>query len=152
MPDNDYFRDPRVQRLLLDILFVWCKLNPDVGYRQGMHEVLAPLIWVLDADCVEAANASNHDVQIAEVLDCRYLEHDAFTLFSRIMESAKVFYEPTSAVNESGEAPIITRSRHIMRHVLSAVDPELATHLVKIEVLPQIFLMSVHGFFIGDSH
>ena len=35
---------------MTDILFIYCKLNQDVSYRQGMHELLAPLYWVLEHD------------------------------------------------------------------------------------------------------
>ena len=35
---------------MLDLLFIYCKENPELGYRQGMHEVLAPIIFVLHAE------------------------------------------------------------------------------------------------------
>ncbi|KAJ3080196.1 hypothetical protein HK102_003224 [Quaeritorhiza haematococci] len=60
-PDQTYFREPYVQSAMTAILFIWCKVNPDVSYRQ--------------------------------VLDPNYVEHDAFVLFSRVMRSAKVWYE-----------------------------------------------------------
>ena len=142
MPDNEYFRDPRIQKLLLDVLFVWCKLNPDVGYRQGMHEVLAPLVWVLDADAVSVEEAKDtEELVVAEILDSRYVEHDAFTLFARIMQTAKSFYEQVDEKSSEGEAPMITKAKHIFNDLLPAVDPELASHLRRIDILPQIFLM-----------
>jgi TBC1 domain family protein 5 len=142
MPESDYFRDPRIQKLLLDVLFVWCKLNPDIGYRQGMHEILAPLVWVLEADSVETTTTElNHTSVVGEVVDHSYVEHDAFTLFARIMQTAKSFYEQADKKSEDGEAPMIVRSRHILDELLPSVDPELASHLRRIDVLPQIFLM-----------
>jgi TBC1 domain family protein 5 len=142
MPDSDYFRDPRIQKLLLDVLFVWCKLNPDIGYRQGMHEILAPLVWVLDADAVHVTVAGKDSTGVvAEQLDARFVEHDAFTLFARVMQTAKSFYEQADKKSEDGEAPMIMRSRHIFEDILPSVDPELAAHLRRIDILPQIFLM-----------
>lgn len=35
MPEEPYFRQSDAQQKLLDILFIFCKLNQDVGYRQG---------------------------------------------------------------------------------------------------------------------
>src|ERR1700710_343134 len=98
MPENLYFRQPDTQRMLLDILFIYCKLNPDVGYRQGMHELLAPVLWAVERDAVEigdpakglAQNGSQAVLQTA--LDSRYIEHDTFTLFGLIMQTAKSFY------------------------------------------------------------
>lgn len=152
MPEEPYFREPETQRMLLDILFVFCKINQDVGYRQGMHEVLAPLLWVVDQDSVDIAQVSESDKLIGATLDKTYVEHDAFTLLSLIMRSAKSFYElgepekragnlaiPSSAPQHG--SPIIERSRRIHEEYLAQVDPELAAHLTKIEVLPQIFLM-----------
>src|SRR4051794_39656039 len=84
MPDNTYFRQPTTQKMMLDILFIYCKLNPDLGYRQGMHELLAPLLWVVERDAVEnTTDVAQHscDDWVRDVLDMRYIEHDAFTLY-----------------------------------------------------------------------
>ena len=35
---------------MLNILFCYAKENLDVGYRQGMHELLAPILFVLHAE------------------------------------------------------------------------------------------------------
>lgn len=32
------------------ILFIFAKLNPDIGYVQGMNEVLAPLFFIFKTD------------------------------------------------------------------------------------------------------
>lgn len=94
MPDNLYFREPSTQAMLLDILFVFCKLNQDVGYRQGMHEVLAPILWVLSRDAMDLKSHDTcEDDLMRESLDARFLEHDAFTLFGIVMQTVKSFYE-----------------------------------------------------------
>jgi TBC1 domain family member 5 len=131
-----------VQQQLLDILFVWCKLNPDVGYRQGMHELLAPILWVVDNDSLAEEKM---DSDLKNLLDQQYIEYDSFTIFSSLMQTAKAFYEPASKSEEKeGEevdSPMVTRSKHIFYNLLPAVDPELSTHLQDIDILPQIFLM-----------
>lgn len=35
---------------MLDILFCYAKEEPNIGYRQGMHELLAPILFVLHAE------------------------------------------------------------------------------------------------------
>ena len=35
---------------MLDILFIYSKEKPDLAYRQGMHEILAPIMFVLHAE------------------------------------------------------------------------------------------------------
>lgn len=47
---GSYFQTPGCQGVLRRILLLWCIRHPDHGYRQGMHELLAPLLYVLEAD------------------------------------------------------------------------------------------------------
>ena len=139
--------------MLLDILFIYCKLNPDIGYRQGMHEVLAPILWVVSRDAIDptdigadAEGQAVSDSLIMASFDHRYIEHDAFTLFGVIMQTAKSFYE-MGGIEQAGTAatpnnsPIVKRSKCIHEEYLHRTDPELAEHLTAIEVLPQIFLI-----------
>ncbi len=160
MPDNFYFREPTTQTMLRDILFIFCKLNPDVGYRQGMHELLAPLLWVIEGDAVDgkAAEEVDHGLEregiLETTLDSSYIEHDTFTIFSIIMRSAKSFYEidgqglagPATQSGGGSAAPqnksaIVIRSQRVHEDLLGTVDPQLADWLKEIEVLPQVFLM-----------
>ncbi|MCJ1307338.1 hypothetical protein MMC25_000984 [Agyrium rufum] len=147
MPENLYFREPVTQARLLDILFIYSKLNADTGYRQGMHELLAYVLWVVDIDSIdpESTNeedgpAYNDDTLLKAALEAQYVEHDAFTLFCIIMQNAKSSYELGDGGNQSN-SPIVARSNRILEDYLHAADPELAAHLVAVEILPQIFLI-----------
>lgn len=148
MPDSVYFRQSATQKMLLDTLFIYCKLNEDVGYRQGMHEILAPVLWVVEADAIDPTQAQAHEDRLfSQVLDSRYIEHDTFTLFGLIMHHAKSFYAPAlSDANKSDptastDSPMIERSKRIYNTYLLKADPALYAHLVKQEIVPQIFLM-----------
>ncbi|MCJ1387688.1 hypothetical protein MMC18_000531 [Xylographa bjoerkii] len=145
MPENLYFREPTTQTILLDILFIFCKLNADTGYRQGMHEVLAPILWVVSRDAIDPStlteqdlNTSESDDPVRQALDYSFIEHDAFTLFCIIMQTVKSFYEMGSTTSSS---PIVERSKRIHEDFLRRVDPELTKHLTAIEILPQIFVI-----------
>lgn len=143
MPDNVYFRQPATQNMMLDILFVWCKMHPSIGYRQGMHEILAPLLWVVERDAIEVvenkAGATDHT--LAEMLDSGYIEHDTHMLFSIIMQTAKSFYAPAETGSTTKDTPMLIRSSRIFENCLLRADPELHAHLVKLEIVPQIFLL-----------
>ena len=149
MQDNFFFREPSTQKKLLDILFIYSKLNPDTGYRQGMHELLAPILWVVDCDAVDArpsqedarsGEIDNEDMML-DILDAAFVEHDAFSLFCALMQTAKAFYE----VGDSKTSPLVGRSRRIHEELLATIDPELEHHLSSIEILPQIYLVYVHA-------
>ncbi|RKF79388.1 TBC1 domain family member 5 [Golovinomyces cichoracearum] len=156
MPDDFYFQNSRCQKMLLDILFIFCKINQNVGYRQGMHELLAPLFWVIDQDAidltgdVESKDVSGDELLLREILDHNFIEHDSFILFSLLMRSAMPFYEPGGPVcsptldSDPSKAQIpliIKKSQRIHEVYLAQLDPELANHLSQINVLPQIFLI-----------
>ena len=150
MPENLYFREPSTQNMLLDILFIYCKLNRDIGYRQGMHEVLAPIVWVISRDAIDpvSLDASHSELDDLAILNLDYgfLEHDAFTLFGAIMQNVKTFYEMGSNNDPNtlgllNNSPIVERSKRIHENYLHHADPELAEHLTAIEILPQIFLI-----------
>ncbi|KAL8667286.1 MAG: hypothetical protein Q9202_000859 [Teloschistes flavicans] len=153
MPENSYFRESPTQTMLLDVLFIYCKLNRDVGYRQGMHEVLAPILWVISRDVIAVEKPGDTEQEhllesqlLSECLDVRFIEHDTFTLFAIIMQTVKSFYEVGSSsqaapLGTPGNSPIVERSRRIHEIYLHQADPELAEHLTAIEILPQIFLI-----------
>lgn len=143
MPDNMYFRQPATQDMMLDILFVWCKMHSDIGYRQGMHEILAPLLWVVERDAVDTAGVEHRGVDhiLTDILDSRYIEHDTFTLFSLIMQTAKSFYAPAESGSTTKDTPMLDRCSRIFERYLPKADPQLASHLVKLEIVPQIFLL-----------
>lgn len=141
MPDNVYFRQPATQNMMLDILFVWCKMHPTIGYRQGMHEVLAPLLWVVERDAVDVNAKGSVDQTLVNILDSSYIEHDTHTLFAIIMQTAKYFFAPADANSTSMETPMLGRSSRIFDTYLPKADPELHAHLTKLDIVPQIFLL-----------
>lgn len=151
LQENYFFQEPTTKQRMLDILFIFVKLNPDLGYRQGMHELLAPVLWVVWQDAIEKESLAGDSVPtnqydqvlLLQALDADYIEHDAFAIFCAIMQTAKLFYEHDemrSGVDRQEVSSIIARSQHIHQDILGSVDPELSSHLQAIEILPQIYL------------
>ncbi|KAI0527781.1 rab-GTPase-TBC domain-containing protein [Xylaria bambusicola] len=154
LPDEPFYHQPHIQTLITDVLFIYCKLNPDVGgYRQGMHELLAPIVYVVEQDAIDPADALSGaagDLTMVEMLDASFIEHDSFALFSKVMDCAKAFYETGESADNAGNAAfgmqstkssIVEKSQYIHEVCLHKVDPELSAHLKNIEVLPQVFLI-----------
>ncbi|KAM5457018.1 hypothetical protein McanCB49686_003118 [Microsporum canis] len=146
-----YINNPDELPSTVDPLAEDAELNPDLGYRQGMHELLAPILWVVTQDAIDtqtlnedtAFAACGEEALMLQCLDPTYIEHDSFILFCSVMQTAKEFYEHNDSKNNGGNveaSSIISRSQHIHLGLLRKLDPELADHLVAIEVLPQIFL------------
>ncbi|XP_006660287.1 LOW QUALITY PROTEIN: TBC1 domain family member 5 homolog A [Oryza brachyantha] len=57
--DGSYFQTPACQAMLRRILLMWCLQHPEYGYCQGMHELLAPLVYVLQVDIDKLSQVRN---------------------------------------------------------------------------------------------
>lgn len=153
MPDNYYFRQPNTQNMLLDILFVWSKLNSGISYRQGMHEVLAPILWVVERDAIDPTSMGSSRERtkgklVEDMFNAEFIAHDTFTLFSLVMQHVKSSYQVQAEVSSTAllpstrsESPMVVRSRHLVETLLAKTDSALAAHLKSIDIIPQLFLM-----------
>ncbi|KAM0286303.1 hypothetical protein ACHAQH_001034 [Verticillium albo-atrum] len=155
LPDEPFYHEETTQTMIVDILFVYCKLHPNNGgYRQGMHELLAPIVFVLHQDAQNVQKTTNEesgDAAMWNILSPTFIEHDAFALFAKIMKRAQAFYEVEDSITRSALASasrdqaetsaIVEKSKYIHEVCLAKVDPELSKHLKDVEVLPQIFLI-----------
>ncbi|KAJ0411492.1 hypothetical protein ATCC90586_008541 [Pythium insidiosum] len=114
--NEGFFQNDRYLGVLRQVLFVWCKLHPDVSYRQGMHDVAAVVFYAFLQDRTrrpappeeeqtaisrglsegnlfgekERAPPSK-DESIPELPD--HIEADTFLVFEAIMLYLKPFYE-----------------------------------------------------------
>ncbi|CAG8614428.1 18236_t:CDS:10, partial [Cetraspora pellucida] len=168
-PENEYFRSTSAQNRLLDILFIYCKMNTDVSYRQGMHELLAPILWVVDNESLSSTNGytmvNDEEATIRQALSADYVEHDTFALFSSLMKSAKVYYEyndevfnrrPVKRAGQNSDAdyarlikevqaeaakltPVVMKCNKIHDEYLRTIDPELYHHLKNLDIEPQLY-------------
>lgn len=90
-------------------------------------------------------NTTEHteDSLILDLLDAKFVEHDSFTLFLCIMQTARTYYEHGETRSSTGQMdtiPIVSRCEYLHKEALGTIDHELAHHLQAVEVLPQIFL------------
>ncbi|BGP54891.1 hypothetical protein JCM8202_003400 [Rhodotorula sphaerocarpa] len=148
-PEVDYFRSAPVQHRLTDLLFIFCKLTPQIGYRQGMHELLAPILWLVDYDSLEPTDDEASLPHLT--LSREHVEHDTWALFSCLMKSAKTFYDhsasassPNAASMRSGSSPgpqvqpVIAAAQNI-HSILQSVDPDLHAAFGRMQVDPQLY-------------
>lgn len=138
----------------LVIIKVWSKLN-EYGYRQGIHELLG---CVLEAIYLDAFPQSEEDLKDHKedadslavcrlVLDARFVEHDSYAIFQRLMLQAGSFYDPTPSIpmplSQSNsfkvEQPIVARLYRIINVLLATIDPALVSKLQTLEIEPQLF-------------
>lgn len=97
-PEMEYFHNEKVHELLVNVLFCYAQEHKDLSYRQGMHELLAPLVFIIHCDLQASCHAREigklSDI-IDTVLDTDYLEHDSYNMFCYLMESTNPWYSVT---------------------------------------------------------
>ncbi|KAI0059095.1 RabGAP/TBC [Artomyces pyxidatus] len=160
-PDIAYFRESAVQSQLTHILFLYSVMHPAIGYRQGMHEILAPLYYAVDYDSLGDPSGlqAGSDDEMTEMCARRWVAADAWALFSSVMGAAGKWYEwrespqeaslvpghvnlhvPDGRVNsEPYVAPILNACNRIQRELLKSVDPALWERLQAEGIEPQIY-------------
>ena len=173
-PDMGYFRGEDVQHQLTNVLFLYSVMHPDIGYRQGMHELLAPLFYAigesssyhgfttvsdgfLDFDSVqEGHEVSKTDALFAELCSRSWVAADSWALFSAVMQNVSLWYEwrepkPSPVrgpVNlKPYVPPIVDACNRIQGTLLKSVDPALHEAMQNAGVEPQLYGLYV-AFFI----
>ncbi|KAJ7709981.1 rab-GTPase-TBC domain-containing protein [Mycena rosella] len=161
-PEIVFFREPEVQLQLTNILFIYSTVtNPAVGYRQGMHELLAPLYYAVDYDSTEEAAEVEGDAAIHELCSRTWVAADAWALFEAVMRGASKWYEwqeppAASRVNPSPFTthvnipagpvdikpyitPVVEDCNRIQSNLLRTADPLLWKHMQAAGIEPQIY-------------
>ncbi|KAJ7219200.1 RabGAP/TBC [Mycena pura] len=158
-PEIAFFREPEVQMQLTNILFIYSTVtNPAVGYRQGMHELLAPLYYAVDYDSSEELADES---AIKELCARTWVAADAWALFEAIMRGSSRWYEwrEPSAVGRVNSSPFVTHvnipagpvnikpyitpvvedCNRIQSTLLRTTDPLLWKHMQAAGIEPQIY-------------
>lgn len=98
------------KRQLVVILYTWCKCNPNVGYKQGMHELVGLIYLNMVKESVILTNSQDFTAEERKILslyNLQYLEHDVFALFNRFFVASGLvgdFYETEARLMESIES------------------------------------------------
>ncbi|XP_014672067.1 PREDICTED: TBC1 domain family member 5-like isoform X2 [Priapulus caudatus] len=144
-PEIRFFQTPSIQQMMVDILFCYAREYPNLDYKQGMHEVLAPLIFVIHCDQQAYLHARDNEVlrdPIHFLLDPDYIEHDGFSMFCEVMETVDPWYQtkdifPVRDTNPSNV--LVNKLNRVQDKLLKKHDYDLYQHLEKMEIPPQIY-------------
>jgi TBC1 domain family protein 5 len=168
-PNVDYYRKDNVQEIMINILFCYARQFPAICYRQGMHEILAPLIFVLHCDHqslthIQEETNSKLDPILVDVLYPHFIEEDSYYLFCQIMDSLELFYRINDmTITESGqltnlppqdeahsssppgkkssEIEVVHQLNIVRDKIFAKQDLHLHNHLLKLEIPLALFGM-----------
>ncbi|CAD7084937.1 unnamed protein product [Hermetia illucens] len=160
-PGVDFFRKPLIRDTMTNILFNYAREHPYMCYRQGMHEILAPILFVMHSDhqALQHVQEVTKDIDpiLADVLDPQYLESDCYCIFSRVMSKIESYYRivnmvpnsqgyfPTQSELPSPDTPlppeneVIGQLNFIRDKILAKTDLHLHNHLLKLDIPLHIF-------------
>ncbi|NWZ37721.1 TBCD5 protein, partial [Brachypodius atriceps] len=161
-PEMQYFQQENVRKILTDVLFCYARENEQLLYKQGMHELLAPIVFILHCDHQAFSHASEaaqprQALHSIFLLNPEYLEHDAYAMFTRLMKTAEHWFStfehdsqkekdvvvtPTPFARPQDLGPsiaIVAKVNQIQDHLLKKHDIELYMHLNRLEIAPQIY-------------
>ncbi|CAI5788464.1 Hypothetical predicted protein [Podarcis lilfordi] len=159
-PEMQYFQEENVRKILTDVLFCYARENEQLLYKQGMHELLAPIVFILHCDhqaYLHASEAAQPSEEMKALLNPEYLEHDAYAMFIHLMKTAEHWFStyeydsqkekdammtpvPFARPQDLGPSiAIVAKVNQIQDHLLKKHDIELYMHLNRLEIAPQIY-------------
>ncbi|CAH8454158.1 unnamed protein product [Schistosoma turkestanicum] len=97
-PNVEYFHNQNIHNIMIDLLYIYTE-NENISYQQGMHEILAPLLFVLHCDLtafehvvemkIISSDLWNH---LKYIMNKEYFQADVYIMFAKIMNSVKNWY------------------------------------------------------------
>ncbi|XP_075230835.1 TBC1 domain family member 5 [Lycorma delicatula] len=155
-PGVDFFRNVDIQNSMVDTLFCYAREFPRMCYRQGMHEVLAPLLFVTYCDhqaYLHTRECDSLSDVMCEVLNPEFLVEDSYMMFRKIMELAGIAYQTsdilptatgyfpsrTSGISSSGENQMMGELNWIRDYLLKPADEKLYKHLQELDIPLPLF-------------
>lgn len=129
-PELPYFAARDVREGLARILHYYGREHPSIGYRQGMHELAAVVLYVVRVDRGVTDQTSRRDRDEAEA--------HAYVLFAALMDRVSPLYVAPPA-DPTG---VVARAQGVQNSILKASDPDLAALLDRSGVEPQLWAIS----------
>nr|XP_023417558.1 LOW QUALITY PROTEIN: TBC1 domain family member 5 [Cavia porcellus] len=137
-PEMQFFQQDNVRKILTDVLFCYARENEQLLYKQL-------LVLLFQSE------------EMKTLLNPEYLEHDAYAMFSQLMETAEPWFSTFEHDSQKGKETlmtpipfarpqdlgptiaIVTKVNQIQDHLLKKHDIELYMHLNRLEIAPQIY-------------
>ena len=125
---------------LTEILQLYALEHPEIGYRQGMHEIASYLMLVIEMDLFDQESQQqqfeNNDLLVDE-----FLKHDTYHMLSCIMGSLGRAYDVKMSTTASNiESPMEVMARSILHKIRDiASDGTLYRHLQSLHCPPELY-------------
>lgn len=99
-PEKEFFQRSDIRQMMLRILFIYARQNPQLSYKQGMHELLAPIIYLTERESIDVQSVKKEFSEewkpeydtLSVIIDKKYVEHDSFAVFLHLMNLVKPWF------------------------------------------------------------
>ena len=159
-PSTKIFSNKKIKNIENSILLIWSSENKDIGYHQGMNEILAMIIYSLYPfyfknntktffDKFKYGNLNNDLLKIKKELydffhDEDELESDIYNLFNLIMNKGikKLYFEVEINQNQNNEIQeyLLQRCNNIINKKIRLQNENLFKHFKNNGIDCEIFL------------
>ncbi|XP_047137114.1 TBC1 domain family member 5 isoform X2 [Hydra vulgaris] len=153
-PELEFFQNDNIRSMILQILFCYAREKPEVSYKQGMHEIISVIVYVImkNATAIKDSKEDLSDIKI--IMDYQFVEHDSYILFTKIMESIQSWFtnvpQPQGLkqaldqrIFKNPDNEVVTaiseKLNRIQGSMLNKYDSALCQHLQKIDISPQLY-------------
>ncbi|KAJ5077221.1 tbc1 domain family member 5 [Anaeramoeba ignava] len=166
LPGNEFFAQKQIRQNMENILILYIYEHQiNQGYKQGMHELLAPIIYVYSQDLeisinekIENKNNLENSQEYFLFFDTNFFEHTCFLIFEKLMRIAsklfinqqQPYYNPL-AISVSDElvknkfkkdkSDIERKMKKIQNILLRSKDQKLFNHLDFWKIDPYVYLL-----------
>eukprot|EP00698_Gefionella_okellyi_P012197 TRINITY_DN3267_c0_g1_i1.p1 TRINITY_DN3267_c0_g1~~TRINITY_DN3267_c0_g1_i1.p1 ORF type:complete len:514 (-),score=101.04 TRINITY_DN3267_c0_g1_i1:325-1710(-) len=137
-PEMEFFCRETVRAQLRRVLLIYVLLHPEFGYRQGMNELAAPLLYVVTRDARPPPPSGDAKTPLDVLCDPTGIEADAYAMLCRLLGRTAEWFAPPP--RPGAPSPVVTKAQAIQA-VLLKHDPQLGNHMAKCKVEPQLYTM-----------
>lgn len=146
----DFFLVKERYDALFNVLAVWSVCHPRISYRQGMHEVCAVVMyvmeleaeaWLMYRDPINKSSTSETGLKLSCSFSLERIESFTFSIFQRLLNELGVLYDPAL-----GSYSILHYCHRIQDKVLGDVDPDLRDCLLENEIQAPYYGLFAYSF------
>eukprot|EP01038_Epipyxis_sp_PR26KG_P004508 gene4508-6370_t len=148
---DDYFQDKNRRSILTNILFIWSTSYSNISYRQGMHEILGTILFVVEQEAYlwnkakdNKKDGLNDNFSLYNSFTESTIESHTYWIFDAIMCELVPIYDPNNT-----QPYIVSYCTKIQEHYLRLLDPDLCTYLEESFVQAQLYGMRWSRLLLG---
>lgn len=127
--EDEYFQTNERRTMLIEILFIWSIEHPMISYRQGMHEVVGAILYVVECELTAweearsspdfATTAGTSEIALSQCFTSANVEAYTYSLYDRILLELMVLYDPLQVTGIESQPFVVHYCTKIQGTLLS---------------------------------